>query len=105
MSPEEKFHAILNDLEKHAGVDSGKMMSAPGIRFRNKNFAFFHKNEMVFRLGRDWNPSDAGIRNWSHFSPFKNKPPMVDWFCITDKDADLWSELATKALSRITSGK
>jgi len=105
LKPEEKFQSILASLEKHQGVEAGKMMSARGIKYNGKNFAFFHKNEMVFRLGRQWNPKDAGIKNWSHLSPFKNKPPMVDWFCITELDSDLWPELANTALNRMMMGK
>lgn len=105
MTPEEKFHSIASSLDKHQGVNLGSMMSSPGIQYNGKNFAFFYKDEMVFRLGRDWNPEDAGITEWHHLSPFKNKPPLYDWFCITAKDSDLWQDLATRALSRMVSGK
>lgn len=105
MTPEQKFMSIANSLDKHKGVALGKMMSSPGIQFNGKNFAFFHRDEMVFRLGREWKPEKIGIKDWSHLSPFKNKPPLYDWFCITSKDADLWPELATLALSRMISGK
>ncbi len=105
MTAEEKFHSVATNLEKHQGVEMGKMMSAPGIRYNGKNFAFYHQSEMVFRLGRNWKPEESGIRNWSHLSPFKNKPAMVDWFCITENDSDLWPELAAMALSRMIAGK
>lgn len=105
MNAEEKFREVAANLETHQGVQLGSMMSAPGIQYKGKNFAFFYREEMVFRLGRDWKPEEAGIRDWTHLSPFKNKPPMYDWFCITAKDADLWNDLATKALSRMAAGK
>lgn len=105
MTPRQKFRAITDNLATHEGVALGKMMSAPGIQYNKKNFAFYHRNEMVFRLGRDWKPEDAGIREWHHLSPFKSKPPLYDWFCITANDSDLWPELARMALSRMVSGK
>ncbi len=105
MSPEDKFNQVAANLATHLGVDLGPMMSAPGIQYKGKNFAFFYQEEMVFRLGRDWNPRDVGITEWHHLSPFKNKPPMLDWFCITAKDADVWQDLATRALSRMVAGK
>lgn len=105
MSPEDKFKAVASNLDKHEGVALGSMMSAPGIQYNGKNFAFFYKNEMVFRLGRDWKPEDAGIKAWKHLSPFKNKPPLFDWYCITDNDSDLWQELATRSLTRIMAGQ
>ena len=105
MTPEQKFKTIAENLSTHQGVEQGKMMSSPGIQFNGKNFAFYHRSEMVFRLGREWKPGDAGITDWHHLSPFKSKPPMYDWFCITAHDADLWPELARMALSRMVSGK
>ena len=105
MNAEQKFHSIAHNLDKHQGVALGKMMSSPGIQYNGKNFAFYHREEMIFRLGRDWKPEKLGIKNWSNLSPFKNKPPMYDWFCITFDDADLWPQLATMALSRMISGK
>ncbi|MDP6908948.1 MAG: hypothetical protein QF371_05545, partial [Flavobacteriales bacterium] len=66
MTPEQKFRSIATSLDKHQGVTLGKMMSSPGIQFNGKNFAFFHREEMVFRLGRDWKPEDAGINDWKH---------------------------------------
>ncbi len=105
MTPEQKFQAVASNLDKHEGVAVGKMMSAPGIQYNGKNFAFFYKEEMVFRLGREWVPEKTGINSWKHLSPFKNKAPMYDWFCITANDADLWPQLATMALSRMIAGK
>lgn len=105
MSPEEKFREVATNLETHQGVRLGSMMSAPGIQYNGKNFAFFYMEEMVFRLGRDWKPENAGINEWEHLSPFKNKPPLYDWFCVTARDADLWGDLAAKALSRMVADK
>jgi len=105
MTPEAKFQSVAKSLTKHEGVSVGKMMSSPGIQYSGKNFVFFYKDEMVFRMGRDWNPEDDGIREWHHLSPFKKKAPLYDWFCISAKDADLWQNLAMKALSRMIAGK
>lgn len=105
MTPEEKFISVATGLEQHQGVTLGKMMSSPGIQYNGKNFAFFYQDQMVFRLGREWKPEDDRIRDWQHLSPFKKKAPLYDWFCITVKDADLWPNLAMKALSRMIAGK
>lgn len=102
MTPEEKFNSVARALEQHQGVEIGKMMSSPGIQYNGKNFALYFKEEMVFKMGRDWNPAEAGVREWHHLSPFKEKAPLYDWFCISAKDADLWPNLAMKALSRMT---
>lgn len=105
MTPEEKFKSVANSLEQHQGVSLGKMMSSPGIQYNGKNFAFFYRDEMVFKMGREWQPEEDGIREWNNLAPFKQKAPLYDWFCITAKDSDLWPSLATKALSRMIAGK
>ncbi len=96
---------MVAELTKRPDVSLGSMMSAPGIQYKRKKFAFLYQNQMVFLLGRDWKPADASISEWSHLSPFKNKPPLYDWFCITENDADLWLELAELSLERKMAGK
>lgn len=105
MSPEAKFRTVADSLTQHKGVGIGKMMSSPGIQFNGKNFAFFHQDELVVKMGREWNPEDDGIRSWKQLSPFKTKAPLYDWFCISATDADLWQNLAMKALSRMIADK
>ncbi|MEO7911966.1 MAG: hypothetical protein ABIV47_20165 [Roseiflexaceae bacterium] len=72
--------------EKHAtesqSVTIGKMMSSPGIRYNNKVFAFYYRKAMVFRLGWEFDPKTMGIHDYQLLSPFKMKPPLVDWFEI-----------------------
>jgi hypothetical protein len=80
------------------------MMSSPGIRYQDKFFAFYYKKSIVLRLGRDFKPESVGITNYSLLSPFKTKPPLVDWFCITVADQERWEELAKIALN-IMAGK
>ncbi len=63
----------------------------------------FHQNEMAFRLGRDWDPEDAGVRNWSRSALFGTNSKMEEWYCISAKDSDLWPNLAARALSRLLS--
>jgi hypothetical protein len=101
MTPEAKFKSVAESLAQHKGVAMGKMMSSPGIQYNGKNFAFFYRDEMVFKLGREWNPESDGIRECKQLDPFKEKAPLYDWFCISAKDADLWQNLAMKALSRM----
>lgn len=53
MDNEEKvFYAIAEKLSgKNKDVILGKMMSSPGIKYKNKIFAFYYHNQMVFKLG------------------------------------------------------
>jgi hypothetical protein len=89
---------MANDLE---GVDRGKMMSSPGIRYKGKVIAFFWRDAMVFRLGRAFDPKEVGLSGVTHLNPFKAKPAMKDWFVVPDAEAERWSELAEKALAHM----
>lgn len=82
-------------------VTAGKMMSSPGIKFKNKVFAFFYRGEMVFRLGKDFKPESAGLTHYSLLNPFKSKPPLAGWFQIPFVHADRWPALAENALAKM----
>lgn len=94
------FEAILHKFEsRHDGVAEGKMMSAPALKYKGKVFAFYHDNQMGFKLGKEFDPSEADISEWSWLSPFKNKPPMKAWFMIPFSESDKWEELTMRALN------
>lgn len=105
MNPEDKFKTVASGLEQHQGVSLSKITPSPELHYNGKSFAFFHQDEMVFRLGKEWNPEEDGILKWKNISPLNKDEPLNDWFSITAKDADLWPILATQALSRMISGK
>jgi TfoX/Sxy family transcriptional regulator of competence genes len=96
------FQTVLETLSKeYDEVTSGKMMSRDGIKYKGKVFAFFHKNQMVFKLGREFEPEAEGIRNYSVLSPFKTKAPLYDWLEIPSDSQIQWESLARKALERM----
>ncbi len=99
---QQRFQQIAEKLASgNRSVTIGKMMSSPGIRYKNKVFAFYYNKVMVFRLGRDFEPKTHGIRTYSLLSPFKTKPPLVDWFEIPSANMKRWEELARLALQRM----
>lgn len=94
-----QFETLAEELIKqHEHITFGKMMSSPAITYKGKVFAFYHNEGMVFRLGREFDIQAHDIQNYTHLSPFKTKPPMRDWFCISADHADKWSQLAQEAL-------
>ncbi len=101
--PNEKyFNKLAEDLARsRSSVSPGAMMSHPGIRYKNKVFAFYYDDRMVFRLGKDFDAPGAGISDFSYLSPFKNKPPMKAWFIIPAKDKRKWGRLANLALEKM----
>lgn len=102
---EKLFYSIGEILSEEIDeVSIGKMMSSPGIKYKDKVFAFYYKDQMVFRLGRDFDPSSEGINNFSLLSPFKTKPPLADWFEIPAEYENKWESLARKAMAKLSSG-
>lgn len=106
MTSEAKFKSVCESLcGAETGVSEGPMMSSPGLKFKNKVFAFYYNDEMVFRLGKGYHIEQHGISEFTHLSPFKNKPPMAGWFCIDEKYSQVWETLAYEALEVMRSGK
>ena len=92
------FNTIVEKLSsENDHIAPGKMMSSPGICYKNKVFAFYYDKQMVFRLGKGFNLQPFGIGNFSFLSPFKNKPPMTGWYQITAADSGKWELLAREA--------
>jgi hypothetical protein len=97
---EDRFQSIVfSMIRKNDLVKEGKMMSSPGITYKDKVFAFFYRNQMVFRLGKTYNPTAHGILEYSLLSPFKNKPPLSGWFVIPFHYRDRWEELCEQSLT------
>ena len=83
-------------------VTEGTMMSSPGIQYKGKNFAFLYKNgTMCFRLGRTFDPESEGIHQYELLNPFRNKPPLKDWFVIGPDYTEQWPLLAEIALQQM----
>ena len=100
---ERQFREICERMAaEHADVVPGQMMSSPGLACNGKYFTFYwaQRRQMVFRLGRDFDPKAHGVENYSLLNPFKTKPPLVDWFCIPFAEGH-WEEMAGQALERM----
>ena len=102
---EQIFKSITESLCQEEHVEEGTMMSSPGIQYKGKNFAFLWKEKMVFRLGRDFDPSSEGIHKFELLNPFKNKPPLKDWFVIEKTSSDKWLFLTQIAYQKMLSDK
>lgn len=101
-TPEQQFSAIAEQLAAESQeITTGKMMSSPGIRYRNKVIAFYYHEAMVFKLGRAFDPGTFGLHDYQLLSPYKTKPPLRDWFEVSATHIDRWEELARLALQRM----
>ena len=102
MTPEKLYFQIAEDLAaENPDVTLGKMMSSPGILYKSKNFAFFHCDEMTFKLGKDFDIESTGVKDWQFLQPFKNKGPMKAWYQIPHSESGHWDALAKLALQFI----
>jgi hypothetical protein len=98
-TPEQQFAAIAQQLATESQeITTGKMMSSPGIRYRNKVIAFYYHEAMVFKLGRAFDPGTFELHDYQLLSPYKTKPPLRDWFEVAATHIDRWEELARLAL-------
>ena len=79
------------------------MMSAPGISYKKKFFAFYFKKEITLRLGKDFVPKDHGINKWRHLNPFKTKAQMKNWYQLPYSEKKNWGKLAKLALKFLSS--
>jgi len=102
---EKLFYAIGEKLSgENDDVSIGNMMSSPGIKYKNKVFAFYYKQQMVFKLGKEFDPPSIGINNFSLLSPFKTKPPLAGWFEIPVEYEKRWDELSRIAMENLAAG-
>ncbi len=95
------FDAIVEEFTRKEDVLPGKMMSASALKAKGKVFAFFHNDEMTFKLGKDFDPEAYGLQHWSYLSPFKNKPPMKAWYTIPFVHHQSWDTLTRLALDKL----
>ena len=60
---ENRFFEIASMLSgEDKNILTGNMMSSPGIKYKNKVIAFYHRDEMVFWVGKDADLVKLGIR-------------------------------------------
>ncbi|WNJ18228.1 hypothetical protein [Pontibacter sp. G13] len=98
------FQAVCQQMmDQHPDVELGKMMSAEGLQFRGKVFAFYIDGEMCFKLGKDFDTKAVGMAETRYLSPFKNKGPMKAWYWSHSDESELWPRLGEIALEYLSS--
>lgn len=106
MSPKKKWEIIAQKLtRKNKDVSSGKMMSAPGLKFKDKTFLYYWKEELGCKLGKNYDIEAHNLSSWSHLNPFKSKPPLTAWYIITKEDLHQWEIAASEALKFVEKEK
>ena len=96
---ENRFFEIASMLSgEDKKITLGNMMSSPGIKYKNKVIAFYHRDEMVFRVGKGADFVKLGIRKPKFLSPFKSKPPMTGWICLGYGERVIWEKISRAAL-------
>jgi hypothetical protein len=67
----------------------------------NKVIAFYYKKQMVFRLGKGFEPVEFGVKKYQFLQPFKTKAPMKGWFQIPYSENSKWGKLTILALNKM----
>jgi hypothetical protein len=99
LSTEAQFINLANKFSSsYPDIIPGKMMSSPGLKYKDKVFAFFYKEAMGFRLGPQFNPVQFGLLNAKPLSPFKTKPPLKGWYIVGAEESKFWEKLSEMAL-------
>ncbi|MDO5972129.1 hypothetical protein Q4Q35_20205 [Flavivirga aquimarina] len=106
MEPKQFFNVIRGEFcSKYEHITEGKMMSSEAIHYKGKVFAFFStKQNMVFKLGKDYN-TQAISAPLEVFSPFKSKKPLSGWYQLRKEHKSYWEPLTKLALSIIQDKK
>jgi len=100
---EDFFNKIAEKLsKKYRLAKIGKMMSAPGISYKKKFFAFYYKKEITLKLGKDFVPENHGIKKWKYLNPFKKKAAMKNWFQLPYSEKKNWTKLAEQAMNTLS---
>lgn len=99
------FDDIVSSMTRISGVILGKMMRSPGLKYENKVFAFFHKDQMTFKLGEDFDSAQWGLTEVGPLSPFKTKPPLKAWLVVGKSHQEQWMRLTELAYERMKMGK
>ena len=95
-----EFDRIVALLINQEYVILGKMMSAPGLKYKNKVFAFFYQEKMCFKLVTDTSLKTLEVP-YELLNPFKTKPPLKGWFIIDAEFSMHWEMLAKEALEKM----
>jgi len=103
MTAKDHFTRLVEKEIERDYVELGKMMSAPGIRYKEKNYAFFFKEKVGFKLGKEFDIGAYELSHWEHLNPFKTKPPLTAWYIIGVEDVHVWEEFAGLAYDFIKS--
>ena len=87
-------------IEEEEDVQPGVMMREPALTRNKKVFAFYYADKkcMCFKLGKGFLIEEYGVNEYEFLSPFKNKPPMLGWFMVSEQYVDVWPELTEVAL-------
>jgi len=92
----DQLFTILKSEDKR--IEMGKMMSCSAITYNGKVFCFIYNDQMVFKLGKDFDMMEFGVATFEHLNPFKKKGPMLAWYVIAKTYEDRYEALARQAL-------
>jgi hypothetical protein len=103
---EKLFNQIVEKYtHEYKNVTLGKMMSSPALKYNNKVFVFFYEQQMIFKLGEEFDPGSFGLSNVKLLNPFKTKGPLRGWFVVGYNNHSEWDKLTKLAYEKMSTNK
>ena len=100
MTPEERYHDLVDELVAVDGVEppeGGSGFGRGALRYRRKIFAMFVRGQLVLKLPRRRVDELVADGHGERFDANKGTP-MKDWFILAPDSALSWPALAKEAL-------
>lgn len=100
MTPEERYHDLVDEFTAHDGVEpppGGSGFGRGALRYHRKIFAMFVRGELVLKLPRRRVDELVADGHGQRFDANKGTP-MKEWLSLAPDSALSWSALAREAL-------
>ncbi len=98
------YNDIGQQFSSQYGTSVGQMFGKPCLKTKNKAFAAFFKEAMIFKLGQQkatlMKMKYPGAENWD---PSGKKRPMKDWLQVPSEFSNDWPILAKQAFDFVES--
>lgn len=99
MTEAETLYQNIGQQLKH--VETSQMFGKPCLKFKEKAFAAFFKDQMVFKLQHEAHQAALSLKGATLFDPSGKGRPMKQWVQVPFEHQQKWLELTQEAIKLI----